>query len=150
MAGSVIVITSGKGGVGKTTTSANIGTALAHLGYKVVLIDTGGKIDYFNEECALLSLKYIIASNDIEAVPFILDLENFEWARIELYSNTRDFKVISRYGHKSTIFSNKLIIFGGMNNNNYIGSSLFIVNLDFSYTNQQRSIQEIMMNGIQA
>ena len=40
MAGSVIVITSGKGGVGKTTTSANIGTALAHLGYKVVLIDT--------------------------------------------------------------------------------------------------------------
>ena len=29
MTGSVIVITSGKGGVGKTTTSANIGTALA-------------------------------------------------------------------------------------------------------------------------
>ena len=28
MAGSVIVITSGKGGVGKTTTSANIGTAV--------------------------------------------------------------------------------------------------------------------------
>ena len=40
MAGSVIVITSGKGGVGKTTTSANIGTALAKEGSKVVLIDT--------------------------------------------------------------------------------------------------------------
>ena len=40
MAGRVIVITSGKGGVGKTTTSANIGTALAKSGYKVVLIDT--------------------------------------------------------------------------------------------------------------
>ncbi len=40
MTGSVIVVTSGKGGVGKTTTSANIGTALAHLGNKVVLIDT--------------------------------------------------------------------------------------------------------------
>ena len=40
MAGRVIVITSGKGGVGKTTTSANIGTALARLGNKVVLIDT--------------------------------------------------------------------------------------------------------------
>ncbi|MCD8025110.1 MAG: septum site-determining protein MinD [Candidatus Gastranaerophilales bacterium] len=40
MAGSVIVITSGKGGVGKTTTSANIGTALAKDGAKVVLIDT--------------------------------------------------------------------------------------------------------------
>ena len=40
MTGSVIVITSGKGGVGKTTTSANIGTALAKDGSKVVLIDT--------------------------------------------------------------------------------------------------------------
>ena len=36
----VIVVTSGKGGVGKTTTSANIGTGLAALGAKVVLIDT--------------------------------------------------------------------------------------------------------------
>ncbi|MCW2277135.1 septum site-determining protein MinD [Heliophilum fasciatum] len=38
--GEVIVITSGKGGVGKTTTTANLGTGLASLGYKVVLIDT--------------------------------------------------------------------------------------------------------------
>lgn len=36
----VIVITSGKGGVGKTTTSANVGTGLAVLGKKTVLIDT--------------------------------------------------------------------------------------------------------------
>lgn len=38
--GEVIVITSGKGGVGKTTTTANIGTGLALKGKKVVLIDT--------------------------------------------------------------------------------------------------------------
>ncbi len=38
--GEVIVITSGKGGVGKTTTTANIGTALASMDQKVVLIDT--------------------------------------------------------------------------------------------------------------
>jgi len=38
--GEAIVITSGKGGVGKTTTSANIGTALALLGKKVIMVDT--------------------------------------------------------------------------------------------------------------
>ena len=36
----VIVVTSGKGGVGKTTTTANLGTGLAAAGKKVVLIDT--------------------------------------------------------------------------------------------------------------
>lgn len=36
----VIVVTSGKGGVGKTTTSANVGTGLAKAGKKVCLIDT--------------------------------------------------------------------------------------------------------------
>lgn len=37
--GEVIVITSGKGGVGKTTTTANIGTGLALEGKSVVLLD---------------------------------------------------------------------------------------------------------------
>ena len=37
--GEVIVITSGKGGVGKTTTTANIGTGLAQMDKKVILID---------------------------------------------------------------------------------------------------------------
>ena len=35
----VIVITSGKGGVGKTTTTSNIGMALARLEYKTLLVD---------------------------------------------------------------------------------------------------------------
>lgn len=38
--GEVLVITSGKGGVGKTTATANIGAGLAVLGKKVVLVDT--------------------------------------------------------------------------------------------------------------
>ena len=36
----VIVVTSGKGGVGKTTTTANLGTGLSKLDKKVVLVDT--------------------------------------------------------------------------------------------------------------
>lgn len=38
--GEVIVITSGKGGVGKTTTTANLGAALALAGKRVALVDT--------------------------------------------------------------------------------------------------------------
>jgi septum site-determining protein MinD len=34
-----IVITSGKGGVGKTTTTANLGVALALLGNRVAVVD---------------------------------------------------------------------------------------------------------------
>jgi septum site-determining protein MinD len=34
-----IVVTSGKGGVGKTTTTANLGMSIARLGYRVALVD---------------------------------------------------------------------------------------------------------------
>ena len=37
--GEVIVITSGKGGVGKTTTTANLGVGLVRAGKKVLVID---------------------------------------------------------------------------------------------------------------
>ncbi|HHX97203.1 MAG TPA: septum site-determining protein MinD [Clostridia bacterium] len=38
--GEVFVITSGKGGVGKTTATANVGTGLATMGKRVVMVDT--------------------------------------------------------------------------------------------------------------
>ncbi len=38
--GKTVVITSGKGGVGKTTVTANVGTALSMIGKRVLLIDT--------------------------------------------------------------------------------------------------------------
>ena len=38
--GEVLVVTSGKGGVGKTTTTTNLGTALAMMGFRVILMDT--------------------------------------------------------------------------------------------------------------
>ena len=36
----IVVVTSGKGGVGKTTTTANIGVGLAKAGKKVIVVDT--------------------------------------------------------------------------------------------------------------
>jgi septum site-determining protein MinD len=35
----IIVVTSGKGGVGKTTVTANLGMAIARLGRQVALVD---------------------------------------------------------------------------------------------------------------
>ena len=82
----------------------------------------GGRNDTFSENSAL---------NDT----FLLNLENFEWIEVKLYSNVNNFNVYNRCGHQSIIYSDKLIVLGGMNNDNYIGSSLFIINLDFSYYN---------------
>ena len=101
-----------------------------------ILIVHGGRNDNMSDSCAL---------NDT----FIFDLENFEWINIILYSQLNGFKVLNRCGHQSVLFANKLIIVGGMNNNNYLGSSLFIVNLDFSYQSQPKTLEEITIKQLE-
>ena len=59
----VIVVTSGKGGVGKTTTSANVGTGLAKLGKSVVMIDTDTGLRNLD---VVLGLENRINNNKIE------------------------------------------------------------------------------------
>ena len=81
------------------------------------LIIHGGRNDLNNDSFAL---------NDT----FIFDLEFLEWHRVVLYSNIEGFKVMPRCAHKSVVHNNRLIIFGGMNNQSYIGSCLFIIRLD--------------------
>ena len=96
------------------------------------LVIHGGRNDSISDNIAL---------NDT----FVFDLENFDWLRVELYSGMREFKVLNRCGHQSMIYLDKLIIVGGMNNNNYLGSTLMIVNMDFSYMNKPKSFEEILV-----
>ena len=96
------------------------------------LVIHGGRNDSISDNIAL---------NDT----FVFDLENFDWLRVELYSGMREFKVLNRCGHQSMIYLDKLIIVGGMNNNNYLGSTLMIINMDFSYMNKPKSFEEILV-----
>ena len=82
-----------------------------------LLIVHGGRNDLSNDSFAL---------NDT----YIFDLEFLEWHKVTLYSNIEGFKVMPRCAHKSVVHNNRLIIFGGMNNQSYIGSCLFIIRLD--------------------
>ena len=82
-----------------------------------ILIIHGGRNDLNSDSFAL---------NDT----YIFDLEFLEWHKVTLYSNIEGFKVMPRCAHKSVVHNNKLIIFGGMNNQSYIGSCLFIIRLD--------------------
>ena len=63
--------------------------------------------DYFNEECAVLSLKYIITNSDIPYVPFVLNLEKYL-----LNTNTELFKnkfVLSELSCDLTYFTNYIL-----------------------------------------
>ena len=82
-----------------------------------LLIIHGGRNDLNSDSFAL---------NDT----YIFDLEFLQWNKVTLYSNIEGFKVMPRCAHRSVVHDNKLIIFGGMNNQSYIGSCLFIIRLD--------------------
>ena len=99
------------------------------------LIIHGGRNDYQNESFAL---------DDT----FIFNLNYLEWHQIHLYSNMVGFKIFPRCGHKSVIYSNKLIIFGGMNNLNYLGSSLFVINLSEDYSPEFKTAEEIILENL--
>lgn len=68
--------------------------------------------------------KNIYSLNDT----FLFDLTNYQWSKILLTGIEQD-SILPRNGHQSVICGNQLIIFGGVNNGNYIGSSMFVINL---------------------
>ena len=64
MAGKVIVITSGKGGVGKTTAAANLAAALGAAGKRVALVDADCGMRNLD---AVLGLENLIAAGTLPA-----------------------------------------------------------------------------------
>ena len=96
-----------------------------------ILIVHGGRNDYKSDSFAL---------NDT----FIFNLFTYEWTEVKLYSTMEDFKVLNRCGHCAIIYNSKLVIFGGMNANNYLGSSLFVVCLDSDYKSKIKTSDEVL------
>ena len=78
----VIVVTSGKGGVGKTTTTANIGTGLAKLGKKVVMIDTDTGLRNLD---VVLGLENRIVYNLVDVVEGNCRLKQIQRTLIKYY-----------------------------------------------------------------
>ncbi|HZW67863.1 MAG TPA: septum site-determining protein MinD [Pseudogracilibacillus sp.] len=100
--GEAIVITSGKGGVGKSTTTANIGTALALMGKKVCLVDTD--IGLRNLD-VIMGLENRIIYNIIDVIEGTCKLnqalvvdKRFETLSLLPASQTQDKSAITRDG----------------------------------------------------
>ena len=58
---------------------------------------------------------------------YLLELYRLEWIRVVF---EEDVKVMSRFNHGAVVSGRNLIIFGGMNGKEYLGSGLFVINLD--------------------
>jgi len=58
---------------------------------------------------------------------FILDLLSLNWIEVEYYY--KKYAAPQRYSHQAIIIKGDLYIFGGINDNKYIGSEMFILDL---------------------
>jgi hypothetical protein len=104
-----------------------------------ITLDTKGEAPSPRYMCSLNFFEegnYLIVHggrNDLEAKSsafndmFICELYRLEWLRVVFNNN---IKAVNRYNHGAAISGKHLIIFGGMNGNNFLGSGLFVVNLD--------------------
>lgn len=59
---------------------------------------------------------------------FILDLYSLNWMKVEYFDKKK--KVAKRYFHQSFVDTNFFYVFGGMNESNYLGSEMFILDLN--------------------
>lgn len=80
----VISFLNGKGGVGKTTSSINIATAIAKQGYDVVVVDTDPQMsigNWFEEDKCLFDVR--TASSEKEVYSIKKDLKKYDYIVID-------------------------------------------------------------------
>ena len=59
---------------------------------------------------------------------FILDLYSLNWMKVDYFDKNK--KPANRFFHQSFVVNNFFYVFGGMNESNYLGSEMFILDLD--------------------
>ncbi len=112
--GKIIVITSGKGGVGKTTTAINLGAAMNYFGKDVLIIDgnlsTPNVGIHLNSPEVPINLNHVLLGkadpkeavyeheSGIKVMPSSLSIKELKRVKPERISNyKKDFKNISEY-----------------------------------------------------
>lgn len=78
MSGHVIAITGGKGGVGKSTTTINLGVSLRIDGYSVVLVDADVEMPNLDEMLSLTADRSIhdVLSGEVETAEALVEIGN--------------------------------------------------------------------------
>lgn len=110
----------------------------------------------FYEEANLLIIhggRSISSVNDEMTLgdTYVLHMQRYQWNLVDFSFPNEFYRTFPRFGHTSFLYTDKLVIFGGSNDYNMIGSSFFIVNLNKnknnSLSNYQHTVRSYMSLG---
>lgn len=101
------------------------------ISYSVKQLSSPSKSNIFSSEP--LAIDQNIVEQEISITlndTYVLELGRLEWIRVDIISTiVPEFSVLTRCGHSSLSVGDTLIIFGGQNENVYVGSAFLILNL---------------------
>lgn len=100
----IISIMNQKGGVGKTTSTINIGACLSYLGYKVLLIDTDPQGNLTQSTGATLGAGaltlYEVLTQDQDINKAIINLKNYDLIPCDILLSRADLELINIPGNE--------------------------------------------------